>query len=187
MAAARSFQERSLAIAEELGDDLEIARASYNVACIVTELDDSYANAVPLLEQSYRAARRVGHTAGTILCLQAIGEARTEAGDRAAAFEALTECLTLAAQTHHEVHIPGILESLAEAAVAVGARKEAAQFLATADELRGRHGSAVAAPHADTQRELRESLADESAEADRALDVTGCVEVANGLAAAGAA
>jgi hypothetical protein len=81
MTSARRFLKHSLELAEVLGHDLEIARASYNLAILVTELDDSYADSLPTFERSYEAARRVGHTPGTIMCLQAIGEARCEAGN----------------------------------------------------------------------------------------------------------
>ena len=181
---AREHLERSLGLAEALGNDVEIARASYNLGLLVTEVNDSYAEALPLLERSHEALRRTGHTPGTIMCLQAIGEARCEALDHVGGLEALTESLRLAHETHHEVHIPGILESLAEAAVATGARSEAARFVAAADDLRVRHGSVTAEPNTEAQRELRSSLRDETAGDDPSLDVAECLALAVRLARA---
>ncbi|MDH4281360.1 MAG: protein kinase [Myxococcales bacterium] len=181
---ARSLLLSTLELAERLQDELEIARTTYNLGAL-TRIDDAPLEAIQYFERSREILSRVGNVQGTVLCLQALGEAHGELGDHSQAFELLAESLELAVSAHIDVHVPGILEGLAECAQATGDPDAAHEFVVTADALRAGQGSVTSVPNAPSQIALRETLGLTAQTSEREpLTTNECVELARRLSTA---
>ena len=135
------YLARAIELARELGDETELARASYNLAELT--LYDDPAAAVEPLEAALEIVQRQGPQVGEILCLGRLGDARWLLGEPAEACRLLAASLRLAAESHHAFFAPDMLEALAGIAAARGERDVGRALVATAAALREQHGSGL--------------------------------------------
>lgn len=183
---ARPVLEQTLEIAERLGDELEIARTSFNLGLLLERDDEMRAAAIPMFETSYELTTRLGHTVGALLSLEAMGEAYTRLGDHGKAFALLAESLELAISARSDINTAAILESLAECAFAADEHSAAREFAATADVIREQHGSARSVTNEPLQGALRAELELSPSDAHEvARDINDCLGTAQSLAARG--
>ena len=181
---ARSLLLRTLDVAEQLQDELEIARTTYNLGELTLK-EDGPGKAIHYFERSHEILARVGNVTGTVLCLQAMGETHGELGDNRRALELLTASLELSLSSHQDVLVPGILEGLAECALSSGDPDAARQFVITADALHAGHGSVTSIPNAPSQLALREALEVSTLTSERPPPTADdCLEIARRLSSA---
>jgi tetratricopeptide (TPR) repeat protein len=155
---ARQYLERTLGIAEQLHDEVEIARSSFNLGLLLSRHSSTRAQALPYYERAYEITSRVGHTTGALLSLSALGELQASLGERQLAFGLLADSLDLAVASRSDIHVPEVLVALAECALEAGELEAARVFAATADVMREHQGSTWGDPDASFQLELRERM-----------------------------
>jgi tetratricopeptide (TPR) repeat protein len=147
------FLVRVIELARAIGDETELARASFNLGELIL-LDDPPA-AVELLEAALEIVQRTGHQVGEILCLTRLGDARLRLGDAVAAARLLTDAVALAVRSNRSFYAPEPLEELAGIASARDDVVAGRAFLAAAASLRELHGSGLS----DRARERRDETA----------------------------
>ena len=139
-ALAERHPAASLELARELEDEIEIARASYNLG-LVAQRQVHPQQALPLIATAYEIAERLGNVPGQCFCLNTLGRIRREGGEPLPACELLGKALVLVAQTGHDLLAASSLEELATCALELGDFDTGARLMVTALDLRERHGS----------------------------------------------
>ncbi len=139
--AARYLTE-AIALAERLGDEVEVARGNYNLSSVML-LKEEYAKALPRLEKALELVRVQGNKVGEILTLTKIGYALYQLGEPLQACRRQAESLQLATESGRAYFAPDSLGELAVIASDCGDRDHAQIFFATLDAIRHEHGSSL--------------------------------------------
>jgi tetratricopeptide (TPR) repeat protein len=133
-ARVRALREENLALYEELGDALNVARMKHELGSTYL-MEQDYERAAELYDSSIDYFRAEGHTLRLGIALANRAETALAAGDYAACRTLAAEALELQARWDDSESTAITLQTLARAALHEGRRDEARQALGRACEL----------------------------------------------------
>jgi tetratricopeptide (TPR) repeat protein len=137
---ARSYYERSLALAQEL-DDRERTAQSLSGLGGIAELEGDYRRAGSFFEQSVPLAREIGARGCLVWALHAWGFVTWQQGDLDTGRARLEESMALFREMGHRYGLARSLERLAGLALAQQQAERAARLYSAAASLRDAIGS----------------------------------------------
>ena len=155
----------SLALARELGDRVNAARALVNLSELSVDSQD-FDRRETMAEEALALARAAGYAAPIQLCLTRLIRLAFSRNDFRSAAEGLQETLVLSTHSSWQWQLTGQLDLIAHLAHATGQPASATQLMAAHDALRertGMHLSAVdRAQHDQFLTDMRAAMAGET-------------------------